>query len=254
MEIMIALEKYKEEPEPLSWARVFSVPEWAKSRRRPICEPLVNDYFTDERIPTVRFLTADERRQLIAKKVKETGRCVAKCYDFASYYDQLGLGKEVARYFCVKSGGKTWSAQTIPMGFRPSCAVAQALTWAMVDFKCDVLILTYIDNVVFIGDEAKVQQASTIFEQRCKHVGAVLSEASEVSEEFDFLGEHFNLRDCTTELTTKTIDKLKQVEKVLETVPTMTRREVAAVFGLAIFSSGILHHSLAHEYLSLIHI
>ncbi len=248
-EIMAKLSKYKEEPRPRSFAEVFAVPEWAKMRRRPICEPFINDKFTREETPTVRFRTAEERRQLIAEKLRTTPDCVAKCYDFASYYDQLRLHPEVSRFFCTRSGGKTWSAQTIPMGFRPSCAVAQAITWAIVDFDCDVLVLTYIDNILFLGAPADVEKASTIFEQRCAQAGAILSEATGPMTSFDFLGEHFNIKTNTRCLTTKTLEKLQAVESFLNDYDgTASRREMAATFGLAIFASNVLGQSLGDVY------
>ena len=164
MEIMERLRKYQEEPQVKAWARVFSVPEWAKRRRRPICEPLLNDYFNED-VPTVRFRTPEQRRLLIAQirdKLQRKGlETFAMCFDFAAYYDQLPLTEEVAKFFGVKSGGKSWTSRTIPMGFRPSCATAQACTWAIVDFDVeDVIIITYIDNVAFIGSEAGVKKAA----------------------------------------------------------------------------------------------
>ena len=179
MEIMERLKKYQEEPQVKAWARVFSVPEWAKQRRRPICEPLLNDYFNGD-VPTVRFRTPEQRRILIANirdKLERKGlKTYAMCFDFAAYYDQLPLTEEVSKFFGVRSGGKSWTARTIPMGFRPSCATAQACTWAIVDFDVeDVLIITYIDNVAFIGSKDGVRKAAKIFEDRCKTAGAILS-------------------------------------------------------------------------------
>jgi hypothetical protein len=254
MEIMEKLKKYEEEPDVKAWARVFSVPEWAKKRRRPICEPILNDYFDEKAIPTVRFRTPEQRRAIIARirdHLRAKGlQTVAKCYDFAAYYDQLPLSKDVAKYFGVRSGGKSWTARTIPMGFRPSCAVAQAFTWAIIDFDVeDVIILSYIDNVAFIGSEAGVKKAAAIFERRCKEAGAVLSEAGDITQQFDFLGERFDLKAGTTQLTTKTTDKLQQVKEALNTKELRpTRREMAAIFGLNIFASGVASISLGDYY------
>jgi hypothetical protein len=254
MEIMEKLKKYEEEPDVKAWARVFSVPEWAKKRRRPICEPILNDYFDEKAIPTVRFRTPEQQRAIIARirdHLRAKGlQTVAKCYDFAAYYDQLPLSKDVAKYFGVRSGGKSWTARTIPMGFRPSCAVAQAFTWAIIDFDVeDVIILSYIDNVAFIGSEAGEKKAAAIFERRCKEAGAVLSEAGDITQQFDFLGERFDLKAGTTQLTTKTTDKLQQVKEALNTKELRpTRREMAAIFGLNIFASGVASISLGDYY------
>jgi hypothetical protein len=72
VEIQIGLHKYEKREtanernaEIEAWCRVFSVPEWAKKRRRHICEPLVNDLYTDT--PTVRLASRAERADIIEK-------------------------------------------------------------------------------------------------------------------------------------------------------------------------------------------
>jgi len=116
--------KYAYPPEHgLGGARAFSVVEIEKSRRRPIWEPFYNDCM--RRVPTVHFRTLGDRRRIIAK-YKYSAQ-----FDFASYYDQLAMNPEVQAYLGGFTKNGHWlQPQTLPMGFRASCAVAQAITWA----------------------------------------------------------------------------------------------------------------------------
>ena len=127
-------------------ARGFTVVEADKHRRRPILEPFLNDLF--KQVPTVRFAPLEHRRRQIATSK------YAATFDFASWYDQLGLDRKVGAFFAAKAGNKWLAPTTLPMGFRPSCATAQCVTWAIVhgiESGTTCRVITYIDNVIILG-------------------------------------------------------------------------------------------------------
>ncbi len=68
----------------------------------------------------------------------------------------------------------------MPMGFRPSAAVGQAITWCVCDFEKDneIEVLTYIDNILVLATTPEgARRAAEHIIRRAMSVGAVFSEA-----------------------------------------------------------------------------
>jgi hypothetical protein len=263
-EIQHALRKYDLQDrarEILAWCRVFSVPQPAKGTRRHICEPLINDHFSTT--PTVRFRNAAARAQIISR------HSWAAQLDFASWFDQIPLEEAVRPFFGIRQRSRLFRMAVLPMGFRPSAAIGQALTWCITDVDPSALgagctIITYIDNILILGPSPEaVKKLTELIIQRAVSVGAQFSEgltkmtadarfAAEAgkpehqpTQSFDFLGMRYDLRDKTVRQSRKTADKVRAVLNYLTSTATdaipdtiqCTARELAAVFGLALFAS-----------------
>jgi hypothetical protein len=277
IEIQLQLKKYEEISDRAEqvalWCRVFAVPQVAKGNSRHICEPLLNDYFRDT--PTVRFLDAAERNRRIGRFAGGGGGGGwAVELDFASWFDQLPLSESVRKFFGIRGrAGRTFRMKVMPMGFRPSAAVGQAVTWCVCDFERspDIDVLTYIDNILVLATtrEGALRAAEHII-RRAMSVGAVFSEADAedtstqaavlrgelsqadalerrikrevdklvVSQTFNFLGAHYDLRDSTIRQSQKTYLKVQQLARFFAADDTgCTARQLAAAVGLLLFAS-----------------
>jgi hypothetical protein len=224
----------------VSWCRVFTIPEPAKGVRRHICEPLLNDLFSST--PTVRFSTAAERRATIARF--RGGWAVA--LDLASFFDQVPLGDRVRRFFGIATAGGTCTMRVLPMGFRPSAAIGQAVTWAICDIAPgDFALLSYIDNILVLArTKEEATRIADLLVARAASIGAVFNDVSAgvtASQEFDFLGCRYDLRQDSFCQTPKTLTKVAAVRSFLDgqvtTSAECTRREAAAIVGLFLFAS-----------------
>ena len=225
-------------------ARIFAVTESEKGRRRPIFEPHANDDF--EATPTVAFEAAHARHRTIAKYR------FAIQYDFASFYDQFGISDDVARLLACPYGQMALAPATLPMGFRPSCQVAQAATWILTEnlFESNGEVMSYIDNVLLLSNDiAELKRASQLFVARCDEVGAILNPVAGpddiVETVFDFLGTRYDLVQCQRSNTQKTLTKLEMARRALTTGAKLSRRNLAAIFGIALFASRVSDFSMA---------
>ena len=243
----------------LGGARAFPTPEWEKERRRALWESFINDRITA--VPTVRFRSKEEQHRILSK-----ARWAA-LYDFAAYYDQIQMEQSVRRFHGTQWKGKWLQPTVLPMGFRPACAIAQALTWAIVEdltVGTSCSIISYIDNVAIVGgSKDEVKLVAERFVQRCHEVGAVLNdETINIQDEFEFLGTRYNLANKSRCCTGKTRTKLEVVREYLaerlhgsdNTDPkkpiqlNFSKREMAAVIGLALYGSQVLGYELCNVY------
>jgi hypothetical protein len=240
--------------------RGFWVFEPAKFRRRPIFAPMLND---------LRLKCEHEVRYRNRREVHEAAMC-CECdatvhshdgdscetysFDMQGWYDQFGLQLQVQALFCFRADGQTYSLTRLPMGARPSCAIAQYATWALINgTACQnerVKLTTMIDNVRIHAPAALARQAAIEFLQRCAMVGAQVNEVNvndvwnditiqklRVTEE-DFLGEHYVYADAhggpTVALSTKTRDRLAaSINRIHE----WTARNMAAHVGLLLWAT-----------------
>ena len=231
------------------WPRV----EKEGARRRPLFEPFINDNFRRNVDGAQDDL--ERMHQSSAARVREQSarRRFAVLFDFAAWYDQILLSPAVRRFFGIRlPDGRVGTLRAIPMGFRPSCAVAQAITWMLVDFLDTgkyagrIEVATCIDNVRFVGDDkALLREAAEEFVRRCNYVGATLNEYSlEPVQEYDFLGVHYNHTTGTRALAMKSVNKLGMALEVLAIPGAVTRRQIAAVFGIAFYAADVLRSPL----------
>ena len=230
---------------PRCGVKAFCVPEWSKNRKRPIFWPDLNAAIPKSMLMKGIIPLRDEVR----RKISSSRWSVQ--FDFASWYDQLPLAKDISPLFSV-DGKRCLSS--LPMGFRPSAEVAQIISQAITDFPLPegVNVIVYIDNVRFGGPNKEgVRQAAKTFVERCDAVGAILNERStEPIEKEDFLGEHYNLVKKTRTLTSKTLEKTRLAKDLIKS-NNMTYRQMAAVFGLLFFCSDVLRSDVSSFFVAL---
>ena len=259
VEIMVALRKYEaaERAQIRAVGIGFTVPEWAKKRRRAVYEPYINDCFTN--VPTVAFRTRDTRLRLLRKFTNGWAAAI----DLAAYYDQFALSPAVRPYFGLQTKAGFLQATTLPMGFRPSCAVAQWVTWLLVDLppQADVEIMTYIDNIMVVSRTPEgVKRTMATIIARCKQVGVVINDVDQPCnpvQKIEFLGELIDFKQGTVALAAKTVEKLKVVQAWASTVNSSrrewvivpaTNRQVTATVSLLLFAADVLDISTLDFY------
>lgn len=230
----------------IATCNVFAVIETLKHRRRGITEPLINDFLLKEEMSRVVLPSRSRIRQLMQE------HAFFCQYDSAAFYDQFELSLEVSRVFafCAGSGSqRQWFRQrTLPMGFRPSCAVAQAVSKVLADVSvAGVVPECYIDNYFFFAtSRAAIEEASRIFKERCKLAGVVLNEdggaivsSSEASAQVEVLGERYDMHRRTRTITDSVREKLQAAVHTTQWQRTqsISCRNMAAVYGILFFAS-----------------
>ena len=265
-----------ENPRPLAFCDGWPRFESDKDRRRPLFEPHINDLFSKQanQFMAEKANDLDYMRQSTTAEVRSVVRKTrfSLQFDFASWFDQLLLSPKVRRYFgLLLPSGQYAQLRAMPMGFRASCALAQAITWVLVDFIHDPAILrglprsaitvdTCIDNVRFCStDRDLLQRVGAEFVRRCNHVGAILNEFDPTfppQTEYDWLGVHYNHAEteddiATRSLSAKTKHKLELAAAVL-TLSSPTKRQMAAVYGILYFATDVMGPRMfAHYYSAL---
>ena len=154
------------------------------------------------------------------------------------------------KFLGISIGDRKFAYTTLPMGFRPSCDVAQSTAEFLLDFEHPtVLTAAYIDNFIFAGDDKeKFLEAVSTFRDRCSTAGVILNEEPVDIEgsEIDVLGEHYSRHgdpsSFTRSLTSSSCEKLQVAARVIEfqTHSLISRRQMAAVFGILFFASNVL--------------
>ena len=248
------------EPQEARGARVFPTDEPPKERRRPIWEPHLNDYFVER--PTVRLTPEEEIRRAIAKYTNG----YAILLDFAAWYDQFPLTAAVANFLAARlPDGRCIRPRTLPMGFRPSCSIAESLTELIVatTTAClDATVVVYIDNILILArNEETARTVEQRIRDRANTVGAKFNEDVErTADVFEFLGIRYSLVDGTYQLSAKGVDKTRRVRErlgaIIKAAPhhhefinmRSSRRGMATVFGVAMYASRIVCHRLPREY------
>ena len=219
---------------PRCSVRSFFVVEWAKRRLRPIFWPDLNELIGRE-------LLGDARIPLkaVVRRNGTRGEWSVQ-FDFKGWYDQLPLHKDISVLFGLDTER---CLSTLPMGFRPACEVAQAISLALADHDLPqgVNVDVYIDNVRFVGDKDAVVKAGNQFVDRCKQVGAVLDSYVSVPKQIDsFLGEEYDYVAKTRKLSSKTVEKIIHVRASMLKEEELSNRQVAAIFGLIFYSAEVL--------------
>jgi len=238
-------------------ARIFARAEHNKTRRRPLNEPYINDAFQER--PGVKLPTADD----VGVEVRRFKGGAACLLDFASWYDQLPLAESVRQYFGAMYQNMIVVPQTLPMGFRMSCRIAQHITTAIVD-KCteglDATIMAYIDNILVLGhNAADVAEVEKRIRTRAEWVGAIFNDDVQRTDgKFAFLGIEYDLRRATASITTKSRAQMEKIGKRLEQVVNSStewmvdlraaKRAVAAVYGATMYCSRVVGRRLTRDF------
>jgi hypothetical protein len=141
--------------------------------------------------------------------------------DFAAYYDQFPLARDVGGRMCFKRFGKWYRLDTLPMGQRHAVEIAQSATDRLLDFKKKSnRCLSIIDNVIFFGSKQDVIDDAYEFILRCRAVGATINDVDVPTATRDTMerrattsgvwaGVDIDLTAKTTRVAQKTVDKLR---------------------------------------------
>ena len=248
VEILLKLEKSKLFDDLLCACNIFTVIEQAKARRRLIVEPLLNDLITKHDLLGIELPSRSVIRHMASQKYFAQ-------LDASSFFDQFGVNDEVKKYLGFAIGKQKLAYCTLPMGFRPSCDVAQTTAEFLLDFAHPgVLCSAYIDNFFFAGnDRVAVSNAISTFKSRCAVAGVILNDdemdGNLEAPEIDVLGEHYSRvgSHFTRSLTKTSVEKLHAALALVDyqTHSLISRRQVAAVYGILFFASAVIEVSPA---------
>lgn len=250
----------------------FTVPQPAKQRHRPVFEPLNNQVIDFDMVPPIKYPSRLERRCSIADKTYFAQ------FDWAAYFDQFELAPEVRNCFVIRAKSPIeWQGQehtlfTLtrePMGATHAAQVAQTTTWAIIEplLELNVSIVTMIDNVAIASDNPEhFVRAVQLFSARSEAFNTTLNEEDDIPSDPEailqwgrkgsigpttFLGEVFsNGRVCNAP---RNVEKFRMAyERVRDSSSDdsihVTRRQLAAVIGLALWMAHTLQIQMAHHY------
>ena len=219
--------------------RMFTVPELAKNRLRPIRHTAdINDALPDPHPDhPVRMITKSGIIKLVH------GGDYMAAHDLAGLFDQIQLTNKISRRMCFRSGGKVYALTCLPMGQCQSVGVASAITRRLLDFAHrSTHVEIVIDNVIFVGDRDAVITDSIEFRRRCAAAGAVLNDLDVPVEhlavqEGDWCGLHLDLKNKTVALTSKSQQRTAMSWDLRHD---WTWRGYMAMMGLLFWSYGIV--------------
>jgi hypothetical protein len=251
----------------------FTTPQVSKKRLRPVFEALFNSLIDKDKLPPLKYPSRLERRSQLA------GKTFVASFDFAAWFDQLGLSSAVTGCHCIRvreqvewNGIRTniFKLTKAPMGAAYSCHIANTVTWALLGpvLKMHgVFTATMVDNVFIAADDEKqFVEAVKIFVERCDLYGATLNDRNLIPSTDEgiaqwgtalaqgptiILGEKH--RNGAVENTEKSIDKIKKaferIEKaVSDESMVVTRRQVASCVSLAVWMSQTVQEHLSGHF------
>ena len=143
------------------------------------------------------------------------------------------------------------------MGLRTAVLVACAITWFLVSFpKPGVTTNTFVDNIRFAGPTEGVIDATLMFVERCKAIGATLDnmpstrdEARALIEESgDFLGVHFDYKQSLMSLTKKTRTKIEMIDAANLCKSQVSFRQLSVIMGVFNYSARVLRFPLYRAF------
>ena len=224
-------------PTPLAFCNSFWREEEKAdgNRLRGIFEPLINDLIPRERVSVVYT-----PKDVIRQRVLSTAGGIQ--FDFKAWFDQIPLHRAIQIFFGVTDDT---ALPVLPMGYRPSCKAAEAITEAIacvpLEYANNAFVATCVDNILYVGDELTTNLVARHFQERAQHVGAITKEPQGIyTEQYDFLGEHYDHKRKTRCLTERTQLKCAYAVEVLTHRRTFTLRQLAAIIGLLLYAANVL--------------
>jgi hypothetical protein len=181
--ILFDVRKLTPDPDIESWCSAFLALESRKEndqllwRNRPIMEPLLNDIIAQDPHLMAECRVHYTPKDVIRRYVASTPGAIQ--YDMAAWFDQLSLDEAVRRFFGVRTSPPS-HLNVLPMGYRPSCRVAQALTAILMDVEPRVPSASCVDNVIFYGEEEILKAVAAAFLARCNKTCAMVKDTSPV--------------------------------------------------------------------------
>lgn len=223
-------------------ARIKSVSEPPKTRRRFILWPRVfNDTYEYE--PDVSLLTPAE----VIEQVLRWGKpgYVAVAYDLRGAFFQHLVSEQFGRYCVFMFEKKLYKILRFPMGATVTPELQQRITWVLVEQATQDIalwIVVHIDNIRFYGEPSLVATASKNFEEQCKEFNCELN-SPDTKMQTDFLGMHFDYDARSVALSTRFVDKIKNIDW-----QDTSLKNVQSIFGRLFFSASVLCLALDQHY------
>jgi hypothetical protein len=228
------------EKPPLGFVHMFLVPEDHKRRFRVIAHTLTINQskdFESFSLPSVRDIKgATERAQYGA------------AFDMRAWFHQFELAEAVREFYGFKVNHKWWQLLRLPMGARPSCALAQAAILALTRRASQFAkVFCYIDNVLFLGDHSQVSKAIQCFLEDCGKVDAQINEGgdTEPKQNIEYCGLLLDLHKKTIDVTPKVIAKL---QTMMGEGQQMSHRIFAGAMSTLMFIERVRGRSIAGRY------
>lgn len=214
----------------------FSVPEHAKNRRRWIVVPI--DLNEGTRAYMLQDMALFPRLRDILDGVLHP---MAACFDFAGYFHMFPC---LHKGFTFKlRDGRIMAVTTVPTGARQPPIFSQILTCAIARAASQTLavqFIAWIDNVRFAGPREAVIEASKRFRRICDSLGIKLSEDSEPSDKYSFLGIAFDHCTKTVCPAPKTRLKLQNMLTHLQQKESFEWNELERFMGISMFAHTIV--------------
>ena len=243
-----------------SFANGWPIPQPSKvpPSQRPIFEPYVNAVMDLGDLMQLSYPSRLEHRAQLA------GVEYAIEFDFAAFYDQIELHKDIRSCFVIRVRNDDGSATLyqltrLPMGVRFAVGVAQAATWA-ITAPIAHLTSTCIDNVrIASNNKREFTEAVKMFLQRCDDASITINgreawrdlsdeEIAENGRQWHIgpsvsLGEEYSRH--TVRNAPKSINKLAGAFELVKKAGSITtRRRFAAMVGLIIFMAHTINVGL----------
>ena len=244
--------KLEAEEVPRGTVDLYTLAEVSKRRRRRIGHTVsINGKYGKDRLQQMRQPT---RRQQLRQALFGSH---SVSLDFAACYDAYELPTGIQLCCCFRVGRDVWCLTRLPMGQRQACEVAQSATDKLLAFdkpKCEAQSL--IDNVRFVGSPDDIVAAALTFVARCNEANIRINDIDQrapnieaqlraiVKQRDTWLGIEYDLQRKEVCVGTKSIEKLKAAR----IRATMAAYDVASLFGLLIFCSGVLNTNIADRF------
>jgi hypothetical protein len=248
------------------FVNMFTIAQHAKKRFRVIAEPAINSTCDREQVYKVKYPSRLERR------ARARGAKFEAELDFAAYFDQFELDRNVLNWFVVRSrqpinGETLFTLTRLPMGvtFAPSVAqsVTSVLVYPLLHLE-GVLVDTCIDNIrVVAHDPQQFIRAMRTLLQRISAARITLNDAetwnvpdAELLQRCAvtntprvFLGEQY-IND-TISNTPTALEKLQAAMRRFDegsSTTTYTKRNFASLVGLMLFMTHTVGVDLARYH------
>lgn len=228
--------------------RMFTVPEAAKSRRRPIKHTAdVNEAYGKDSLEGLKLPTKAE-----IVNVVHSGSHMA-AFDYSAYFDQFEYSEKIQNRLCFAHNGRTYRLRVLGMGQRHATDIASTATDVIDDFDHrSAAQLKIIDNILYVGSKRQCRADGLAFFHRSSTAGLTINDVwdkngveAAISTEGDWCGIHLNFTDKTVCLAKKSVDKTRVS---WENKQNWTYRNFAAHVGLLFWAVGILDIPLASFY------
>ena len=220
---------------------LFSVPEYAKNRRRMIFWPKsINREFQRMGIDAFTFDLGDPMEHL-----QDVHRGdYAAAMDLACAFFQHELHVDIQPFFCFEFDGNMYAFQRLPMGFCGSCDTQQAFTIAVSPTRDEVTRRTYVDGTRWVGTKTHVSECLTRSREECEAASAQ-AQFQEPSTVHEWLGVVYDFSQKTVSLSEKMVAKLTRAR---DNIGNWSLRDMMQAFAYLFYASPVLQLKLASFY------